>query len=98
MPRETAAMTGPTLVPVPPGFGGPGTIDGAAYERLYRRSVEEPEAFWAEQAQLIDWVKPPTRIKLTSFEGDVPIRWFEDGELNVSANCIDRHLPKRADQ
>ena len=49
-------------------------------------------------AERLDWIKPPTRIKNTSFEGDVAIRWFEDGVLNVSYNCIDRHLPKRADQ
>ena len=91
-------MTGPNLIPVPAEFGTESTIDRAAYERLYRRSVEDPEGFWAEQAGIVDWIERPTRIRNTSFTGDVPIRWFEDGTLNVSANCLDRHLAARGDQ
>ena len=72
--------------------------DNAKYRAMYKQSVEDPQAFWAEQAKRLDWIKAPTRIKNTSFEGDVSIRWFEDGELNVSYNCIDRHLAKRGDQ
>ncbi|HVX82958.1 MAG TPA: acetate--CoA ligase [Devosiaceae bacterium] len=70
-----------------------------AYAENYRRSVEDPEGFWAEQAKRIDWIKPPTKIKNTSFAyPDVSIKWFEDGVLNLSANCIDRHLETRGDQ
>ncbi|HTJ58617.1 MAG TPA: acetate--CoA ligase [Devosiaceae bacterium] len=69
------------------------------YAEMYARSVSDPDGFWAEQCQRIDWIKPPTRIKNTSFAyPDVSIKWFEDGVLNISANCIDRHLPERADQ
>ncbi|MSP51146.1 MAG: acetate--CoA ligase [Alphaproteobacteria bacterium] len=68
------------------------------YLALYKRSVEDPDAFWAEQAKHIDWIKPPTKIKDVTFSGDVGIRWYYDGVLNISANCVDRHLAKRADQ
>ncbi len=57
-----------------------------------------PTPFWAEQAKRIAWIKPPTVIKNTSFEGDVRIRWFEDGHLNASAVCLDAHLQQRGDQ
>jgi acetyl-CoA synthetase len=71
----------------------------AQYEELYARSISDPNGFWREQSQRIDWIKPPTIIKNTTFEyPDVSIKWFEDGVLNISANCIDRHLPERADQ
>jgi acetyl-CoA synthetase len=74
-------------------------IDGRKYEAMYRLSVEDPDRFWAEQARRLDWVRPFTRVKNASFEyPDVSIKWFEDGALNVSANCIDRHLKDRADQ
>ncbi|WP_158771389.1 acetate--CoA ligase [Paraglaciecola sp. L1A13] len=70
------------------------TPDG--YERMYAQSVEHPEEFWAEQAKTLDWIKTPTKIKNTSFDAHhVSIKWFEDGELNVAYNCIDRHLAKR---
>ena len=91
-------MTSPTLIPVPEGFAGPSTIDEAAYQRLYRASVETPDTFWAEQAGLVDWIEKPSRIRNASFRDDVRIRWFEDGVLNVSANCIDRHLATRGEQ
>src|ERR1700735_484268 len=95
--RETAAMTSPTLIPVPEGFAGTDTIDPAAYERLYRRSVDEPAAFWAEQGRIVDWIKPYTKVKNTSFTDGVSIKWYEDGTLNAAANCIDRHLAAKAD-
>ena len=70
----------------------------AQYEEMYARSVNDPEGFWAEQAKRIDWITPPTKIKNTTFEyPDVSIKWFEDGVLNLSANCIDRHLPTRGE-
>ena len=76
-----------------------GLIDDADYCTLYQRSVEDPNGFWAEAAKRIDWIKPFTRVKDTTFAyPDVSIKWFEDGTLNVSANCIDRHLATRGDQ
>ena len=66
------------------------------YARMYAQSVEDPETFWAEQAKSLDWVTVPTKIKNTSFDAhNVSIKWFEDGELNVTYNCIDRHLATR---
>ena len=74
-------------------------VDAARYEELYKQSVEDPEGFWAEQAKRLDWMKAPTEIKTTDFTfGNVDIKWFADGTLNVAANCIDRHLETRGDQ
>jgi len=74
-------------------------VDAAGYARLYAASMADPDAFWAEQAQRIDWIKPFTTVKNADFTyGKVSIKWFEDGTLNVAANCIDRHLPARARQ
>ncbi|PWG01786.1 acetate--CoA ligase [Sphingosinicella humi] len=67
------------------------------YEALYRQSVEQPDAFWAEQAKRLDWFKAPTEIANWSFD-PVDIRWYEDGVLNLCHNCVDRHLPERGDQ
>jgi acetyl-CoA synthetase len=69
------------------------------YEKLYAKSIKDPDKFWEKQAKRIDWIKPFTRVKNTSFEyPDVSIKWFEDGSLNVAANCIDRHLKERGKQ
>ena len=85
--------------PVPDTVAEGAHVDAAGYERMYRRSVEDPDAFWGEHGRRLDWITPYTTVKNTTFEyPDVSIRWFEDGTLNVSANCIDRHLEKRADQ
>ncbi|CAN7638626.1 acetate--CoA ligase [Rhizobium sp. LjRoot254] len=73
-------------------------IDNETYLEWYKESVENPDAFWAEHGKRIDWSKPFTKVKNTSFEGDVRIKWFEDGETNVSVNCIDRHLAEHADR
>ncbi len=74
-------------------------VDLETYERMYAASVSDPESFWAEHGKRIDWIKPYTKVKDVSFgPGDVAIRWFEDGTLNVSANCIDRHLGIRGDR
>src|SRR5262245_3382133 len=74
-------------------------IDKDEYEKLYRRSVEKPDKFWGKEGKRLDWIKPYSRVKETSFAyPDVSIRWFEDGTLNVAANCIDRHLKKRGKQ
>ncbi|WP_370194496.1 acetate--CoA ligase [Aurantimonas coralicida] len=69
------------------------------YQDWYRRSVEDPDGFWGEHGKRLDWIKPYERVKNTSFApGNIDIRWFEDGTLNVAANCIDRHLETRGDQ
>ncbi|MEP1441641.1 MAG: acetate--CoA ligase [Hyphomicrobiales bacterium] len=74
-------------------------INKAQYDEMYAQSVNDPEGFWAEQGKRVDWIKPFTKVKNTTFEyPDVSIKWFEDGSLNVSANCIDRHLATRGDQ
>ena len=74
-------------------------IDAAKYDEMYARSVNDPDGFWGEAAERLDWVKKPTIIKNTTYEyPDVSIKWFEDGELNVAANCVDRHLATRGDQ
>ncbi|HET9175290.1 MAG TPA: acetate--CoA ligase [Pseudolabrys sp.] len=74
-------------------------IDEAKYKELYARSVNDPNGFWAEQAKRIDWIKPFSKVKNTSYDpNNVSIKWFEDGTLNVCYNCVDRHLAKRGDQ
>ncbi|MBZ8134939.1 acetate--CoA ligase [Afifella sp. IM 167] len=74
-------------------------IDKAKYEEMYASSVNDPEGFWREHGARIDWMKPYTRVKNTSYDyHNVSIKWFEDGTLNASVNCIDRHLADRADQ
>mmetsp|Transcript_11019 Transcript_11019/g.14092 ORF Transcript_11019/g.14092 Transcript_11019/m.14092 type:complete len:649 (-) Transcript_11019:9-1955(-) len=74
-------------------------ITAAKYEAMYAASVSDPEGFWREHGQRVDWIKPFTKVKNTSFApGAVDIKWFEDGTLNVAANCIDRHLETRGNQ
>ena len=74
-------------------------VDKAKYEALYARSIRHPDEFWGEHGKRIDWFKPYTKVKNTSFDpSNVSIKWFEDGVTNVAHNCIDRHLPKRAQQ
>src|SRR6201992_4233367 len=74
-------------------------IDDAKYQQMYARSISDPNGFWGEQAKRVDWIRPFTKVENTSFApGNVSIKWFEDGVLNVAANCIDRHLAKRGDQ
>ena len=74
-------------------------VNAATYDEMYAASMADPEAFWGEHAKRIDWIKPFTQVKDVDFTlGNVNINWFADGTLNVSANCIDRHLAKRGDQ
>ena len=73
-------------------------IDNETYLKWYADSVKNPDKFWGKHGKRIDWFKPYKKVKNTSFTGKVSIKWFEDGELNVSYNCIDRHLKKRGDQ
>ena len=74
-------------------------IDPAKYEEMYAASINDPEAFWGEHGKRIDWIKPYTKVKNTNYDfGSVSINWYEDGTLNIAANCIDRHLATRGDQ
>ena len=71
----------------------------AKYEEMYAASLSDPDSFWAVQGRRLDWIEPYTIVKNTTFDhADVSIKWYEDGKLNVSANCIDRHLPTRGEQ
>jgi len=84
---------------VPAAVAAHALIDNAKYQEMYQASIDDPEAFWGEHGKRLDWIKPYTRVKNTSFAYDnVTIEWFADGTLNVAANCIDRHLATRADQ
>ncbi|MCG8271646.1 acetate--CoA ligase [Aquamicrobium sp. NLF2-7] len=91
-------MSDTNIYRVQPSWKREGTIDNETYLKWYADSINDPDAFWGEHGRRIDWFKPYTKVKNTSFEGDVSIKWFEDGELNISYNCIDRHLEKRGDQ
>ncbi|MCV2448188.1 MULTISPECIES: acetate--CoA ligase [Paracoccus] len=84
--------------PIPAGFEDAHLLpDG--YARMYAESISDPEGFWRREGQRLDWIQPYTKVKDTDFTmGNVSIKWFEDGVLNASVNCIDRHLPKRANQ
>ena len=84
---------------VPAEWASRAFISNEKYLAMYKRSVEDPNGFWGEMGKRIDWIKPYTKVKNTSYDPDnVSIKWYEDGTLNVSANCIDRHLKTRADQ
>src|SRR5688572_22996633 len=85
------------VFPVPPGWAERAHLDAAAYEAACRRVEADPEGYWRELASRLDWIKFPSQIKDVSFaKDDFRIRWYADGVLNASANCLDRHLPERA--
>jgi acetyl-CoA synthetase len=84
---------------VPAEWAANAWVDNEKYLALYKRSVEDPNGFWGEMGKRLDWIKPYTRVKNTSYDpANVSIKWYEDGTLNVSVNCIDRHLKRRGDQ
>ncbi|MCZ8376622.1 MAG: acetate--CoA ligase [Beijerinckiaceae bacterium] len=84
---------------VPSSWQSRAFFNDAAYRAKYEASARDPDGFWREEGKRLDWMKPYTKVKNVSYApGNVSIKWFEDGELNVSVNCIDRHLAKRADQ
>ena len=87
------------IYPAPAAFAADARINREQYQRLYQQSLRDPDGFWAGVAERLEWMKKPTRIKDTSFDlADFHIRWYEDGELNVSVNCLDRHLATRGDK
>lgn len=82
-----------------PDWADSASMDAQGYARAYAAAKSDPDGYWREQAQRLDWITPFTSVKDTSFdEADFRINWFADGQLNVAANCIDRHLETRADQ
>jgi acetyl-CoA synthetase len=90
-------MPGRTVIPIS-AHPQVGKISEAEYSRLYEQSLADPDRFWAEHGKRVDWIKPFSKVRNVAFEGDVHIAWYEDGTLNASHNCIDRHLPRRAEQ
>ncbi len=92
-------MTQINKYPVPAEIADNALINAQQYYDEYQLSLQDPDKFWGEKGKVVDWMKPYTRVKNTSFDpGHVSIRWFEDGTLNLSANCLDRHLKDRGDQ
>ncbi len=92
-------MTQITKHPVPAEIAKNALINEQQYNDEYQRSIQDPEGFWGEKGKIVNWIKPYTRVKNTSFDpGHIDIRWFEDGTLNLSANCLDRHLAENGDQ
>jgi len=86
------------VYPVPEAVAKKAHVDNAGYLKMYQASVDDPEAFWGEHGKRIDWIKPYSGVKDVDYSNKVHIRWFYDGTLNASANCIDRHLATRGDQ
>jgi len=85
--------------PVPANIAANTLINAQQYETMYRQSVQDPDAFWGEQGKILDWIKPYRTVKNTSFApGNISIRWYEDGTLNLAANCLDRHLASHGDR
>ncbi|HEX3442985.1 MAG TPA: AMP-binding protein, partial [Pseudolabrys sp.] len=92
-------MSDEKIYGVPADWSQQAWIDDAKYQEMYARSVRDPDGFWAAQAKRIHWIKPFSKVKNTTYDPNhVSIKWFEDGTLNACYNCVDRHLPKRADQ
>ncbi len=92
-------MSEDKIYPVPEDLAKRAWVDEAAYRELYRRSVEDPEDFWREQGERLDWIRPYSQIKDVSYDAEnLHISWFADGALNVAANCLDRHLRTRGEQ
>jgi acetyl-CoA synthetase len=88
------------VIDVSPDWAKRAYVDDAKYKEMYQASVKDPAKFWGEHGRRIDWIKPysPGAVRDVDYTGNVRIRWFHDGVLNVAANCVDRHLAKRADQ
>ena len=93
-----AHHTAPQLFPVRPNVAAKAHVTAEGYRAMYERAAQDPDGFWAAEAVRIAWIKPPTKIKNTSFVAPVSIKWFEDGTLNASVSCLDRHLALRGDQ
>ncbi len=87
------------VFPVRPEWAANAWVDAARYQQMYRRSIEDPEGFWGEHGKRLDWIRPYTRVKDTSFASrNLHVRWYDDGRLNACVNCVDRHLAQRGGQ
>src|SRR5271156_6610883 len=91
-------MSDTDIVAVKPEIAAKALITRAQFDDMTARAAASPDAFWAEESKRVTWIKAPTKIKNTSFAGQVSIKWFEDGTLNASASCLDRHLATRGGQ
>ncbi|MBD3661816.1 MAG: AMP-binding protein, partial [Arenibacter algicola] len=92
-------MSDNQIFPVPSDVAEQAWADNAKYLEMYKASVDDPEGFWGEHGKRLDWIKPYTQVKDINYDRPgVSIKWFYDGTLNASVNCIDRHLKDRADQ
>lgn len=98
MPSTAAQKSSELVIPVRPEWAERAHVDAARYQAMVEAEKADAVAFWAREAKRITWITPPTRIKDVDFTGSVRIRWFEDGVLNASANCLDRHLAARGEQ
>ncbi|MDN3400967.1 MULTISPECIES: acetate--CoA ligase [Pseudoalteromonas] len=88
-----------SIYPVPAHIKNAALVDNEKYNTMYKQSVEDPEGFWAEHGKRLDWFTPYSKVKNTSFDkGHINIKWYEDGYLNASYNCIDRHLKTKSDK
>ncbi|CAO98114.1 acetate--CoA ligase [Erwinia tasmaniensis] len=86
------------IYPIPANIAQNTLINPQQYQSMYQKSIQDPDAFWGEQGKILDWIKPYVTVKNTSFSpGNISIRWYEDGTLNLAANCLDRHLASRGD-
>ena len=84
---------------VPEEWASRAWADNATYLEMYEHSIQDPDGFWGEHGKRLDWMKPYTKVKNVSYDAsDLHVKWYEDGVLNASANCLDRHLSKRGDQ
>ncbi len=91
-------MSDDQLFPVSNEWSNRALVNSDTYEEMYANSINDPEGFWGEHGKRIDWIKPYNMVKNVSYEGDVSIKWYEDGTLNACYNCVDRHVPTRGDQ
>ena len=91
-------MSSPQIFPVPTALAKSAWVDAETYETMYAESIKNPDKFWGDHGKRLDWIKPYSKVKNTTFKGNVSIKWYEDGTLNASANCLDRHLTARGDQ
>jgi len=98
MSEITSGATSVEIIPVKPEWARGAHVTKEQYEKDYAESLRDPDGFWARVAKRLDWMKPWTKVKNTSFHSPVSIKWFEGAKLNVSVNCLDRHLAKRGDQ
>ncbi|MDW8444559.1 MAG: acetate--CoA ligase [Acetobacteraceae bacterium] len=98
MPDTMAPKSSEVVIPVKPEWAARAHVDAARYRAMVEAERADPIAFWRKEAERISWMTFPTKIKDVDYTGSVRIRWFEDGVLNASANCLDRHLAARGDQ